>query len=398
MNSQFNNQNANHNVVGFTINARLTLYCNADCTYCCSERGYKKLQYISPSEFGRCIDAIISYWEHTSKVRPTHVTIQYLGGEISLIPVADLQAIVHQTRNQLTAKGVEVKDGLQTHLLGPKHKLEHLHHLFDGRLATTVDNHTSHRKISGSSARYQALFKQNDEYFNLHHQRLPAVVVLDDNSASFIHDELILANRQHRPLTIRPIYMGRLAVALPTTKTLNRVLTTLFDDWFLKMGILVEPFLTLVKKRLVDHSPDYQHSGSLNGCHHCNDCARRSISIEPNGDLYLCTELADAGYGFLGNALTGNINTEQWNRLDARRCNLPEECFQCDYYTACQGGCMADSLLYHQDLYGKSPTCEAWKQIFGKIDKAIQERSISDVMRWVRLIEDRSIMSALGAA
>ena len=119
-------------------------------------------------------------------------------------------------------------------------------------------------------------------------------------------------------------------------------------------------------------------AGIQNGmCPWLHNCTGTFISIEPTGELYNCSEMADINGFPFGNIfeikdLKEIINIENFKKLYKRRIKLPQDCLTCKYFKYCQGGCMRDSYINEKsfgDLYGKTWACKAWKNMFKKIEQ-----------------------------
>ncbi|WP_310622240.1 radical SAM protein [Flexibacterium corallicola] len=112
-------------------------------------------------------------------------------------------------------------------------------------------------------------------------------------------------------------------------------------------------------------------------CPWTRTCGGRFLGVEPNGDVYNCSEFADLGdtdYCF------GNLETDSVDQMlmsgpaklmRLRRIKLPVDCTTCSHFKECGGGCMRDAVLYGRGLGGKFYYCWSWKQVFAHIKNSI---------------------------
>ena len=372
----------------FTLHVRLTKACNADCSYCSSwqENPDKRM---SPQQFREALISMYDTWQRLG-IQVTHLTIEYVGGEILLIPTEELRDVVQFARSFFQDRGIHVHDGVQTNLLGSERRINNLRSLFGTRIGTSIDDYTGQRTLNGSADGYQTFFRQSEARFE---EPLPAVFTLDPLSVPHALDLLERAEVEGRPLTLRPAFTGGREVTHLPAHELESVLCAVFDRWVMRSPIAVEPLATLLSRRLSDHG--YQIDDDPEGfCPHQSNCTRRSMSLEPNGDLYVCQEMGDAGLGRLGNALTGLWDPETWSELDARPRRLTPECYQCDYYRSCQGGCMLQSHQHGHGFHGRTDYCSVWKALFSCIDLAIERETPAKVGAWLSelLARERALM------
>ena len=339
---------------------------------------------MSPDQFRQALTALYDRWCGEG-ILITHLTIEYVGGEILLVPTDELEEVVLYARQFFANRGIQVHDGVQTNLLGSERRLAHLEKLFGDRIGTSVDDYTGQRTLKGDATRYQTFFRQSEAHFN---RSLPAVFTLDAMTAPHALHLLKRAEEEGRPLTYRPAFAGGKDITHLPPAVLDAVLIALFDHWACTSPISVEPLTSLLSRRLgdygvmIDDDPD-------GFCPHQSNCTRRSMSLEPNGDLYVCQEMGDAGLGRLGNALTGHWDPDTWDELDARPRRLLVDCYQCDYYKSCQGGCMLQSHQHGHGFHGRTDYCSVWKSLFARMDDTIKSRGAEAVAAWLSGIAQR---------
>ena len=341
---------------------------------------------MSPENFKESLDFIWRVWEEKG-MEPEYLTIEYVGGEILLVPPKELEETVKYARRFFKSKGVTMKDGVQSNLIGSSRRLTHLFELFSGRVGTSIDNTTSKRTLKGSRDAYVNQFNASDDYFRKHHAKvIPGVFTMDRDSIGGVGNEIKQAKKDMRNITIRPVFKGGLDdVNFVTPEQLADAMTESFDLWFMKSNIILEPHAQLLRKWLslkeINPDPD---SNDL--CPFQNNCAKRSLSLEPNGDLYVCQELGDVGEYSLGNAVFNAWNDESWEVVSKRPDNLDPMCQACPYLAVCQGGCMMQAIQDGKGPYGRPDYCLSWKAIFGRIESGIEKYGKERVSKWIQSI------------
>ena len=377
--------------VPFTLHVRLTKACNANCTYCSSYMENPD-KFMNLENYKKSIEF---FWESTQKigVSITNLTIEYVGGEILLVPHEIIKEQVKFAREFFEEKNVKLSDGAQTNLIGSKRKILELKNLFNGRISTSIDSFTNQRRVGNSAKKYKVIMMAREQDIIREQEdtsKVPAVFTMDRKSIEFTKDELNKARRENRNLMIRPVFNGGSSIESITPNELGDVLVSTFDQWFMKSTTILDPHFSLLEKRLqtkLNIDPMFERSY----CSFQNDCAFKSMSLEPNGDLYICQELADAGKGKIGNALDKIWNQEVWETLSKRGLYLDKDCVSCPYLKDCQGGCMMHAMQDGNGPYGKPSYCSSWKAIFSRIDQAIEEVEYSKISNWINKIKNKQI-------
>lgn len=365
----------------FTLHIRLTKSCNANCTYCSSFQNNPD-KFMSLDDFKLSIGA---FWKKTKDlgVEISFLTIEYVGGEILLVPQDIFYEQVTYARNFFLSHGVQLKDGVQTNLIASREKVVWLSKLFPGRMGTSIDNSTDQRRIGDSHKRYRVIMLSREKAALGDSKKFPGVLTVDKKMLPHVVSELSMASRQRRNLTLRPAFVGgKSDVNHVSPSEFGHVMVNSFESWFMRMPIIVEPHYSRFRKRFNKHyginlDQDYSY------CAFQSDCAVKSMSIEPNGDVYICQELADKGYGLLGNLLNGEWNDSAWGSILARSENLSMDCLECPYLSECRGGCMMQSVEAGAGIYGKPAYCESWKMMFSAYDSAILSTDKAMVIRWL---------------
>lgn len=363
-----------------TIHARLLKGCNADCSYCSSWEEDPAVR-ISPDDFAKALTFVVD------KVVPvmgcggqdSTVSIQYVGGEILLVPKHELREIVYSARDILQQHFGTVIDGVQSNLIASERRILDLDTLFAGRIGTSVDGKGSQRTVAGSSAVYRKIFAKSRAILSERRGRNPgAIFVVDRQGLVGLEEEMEAASSHGNPLVLRPVFNGGREVDGATVEELASGMGAAFDKWAMRSLVAVEPFMHLLNKRLFA-------SNVVGGvCPFQRDCAQVSIDIEPDGTLYTCLDMADSQQMPFGNALLGKFDRDQFDILVARRDNIDPRCSRCPFFDACQGGCMSEAIHHTGSVYGRSDLCLVWTTLFKKIDDLITTHGRPAVRDWVQ--------------
>ncbi|GEM_PF-1377673 len=370
----------------FTLNVRLTARCNADCVYCSSDPHRNAGRYLRPGEYLRILQFLWRAWADLG-IRPTHVVLQYIGGEILTIPEPALRALIAVGRRFFHMNGVWVNDGAQSNLIGSRHSVGVLREIFGDRIGTSVDHYTTRRTLRGSVNRYRVVLMRRLDELAGDGFHPGAVLVVDAANVERVTDELVHAEAVGYGLTLRPVYPGARTVTPAPVEKLHSVYVDTFNQWFLNGRVIVQPFYGMLRRRINHWGRTTDALHHVPGCHFQYDCAQRQVHIEPDGELYLCMDLADMGRGRIGNGLTAEFDLATWERLARRSADVHPQCHTCAYFQDCQGGCMAESAAAGLGLERKTYLCRVWISLFSRIDKAIEELGLERVREWALSLE-----------
>jgi len=363
-----------------TLHMRLTHGCNADCGYC-SSGGFGIRQVMSVPEFKKSIQFVKS-WIEKRALSPTIINIEYVGGEITLVRSDDLSAMVYYARQFFGQIGIKVVDGAQSNLLSSQEKVSHLHDLFEGRVGTSVDDYTGQRLLAGSSKKYNDTLHKNVRFIESKYKtKVPAVYVIDGESHQYAREQAVKWMSSGRNLTVRAAFSGKSKIKEVSNEDLVSAFIDVFDSWFLVSNVILEPFYSLIKKL------DLPMSECDSYCNFQNNCSVKSLNIDPNGDVYVCQEMADTKRYPLGNAIKNETNELNWQSVHLRPRKLESDCFKCPHYKICQGGCMSETLSSGGDIYDKTPYCKSWMTIFDHIKSRFEENPKKSA-EWLKKISN----------
>lgn len=374
-----------------TLHLRLTKKCNADCTYCSSWQE-QALPYMQADDFCRSIDFICDHVLPVMGVTGgpgSHASLQYTGGEILIVPRKVLKECVLYGRDRLGQVFDRVTDGCQTNLQGSDDRIAFLHTLFGPRISTSVDDFTDQRRSGGTAERYRQQTRHGRDLL-LKRRGLNAAViyVVDGAGVPHAHEQYRIVEEQGSDLTLRAVFHGGRAVGAATIPELITAYTSIYDDWIMKGRIAVQPLFQLLTTRLAVISGNSALMHANFGCPFQKNCARVSLDLEPNGDLFICLDMADSAQMKLGNAVKGHFNLNIWQSLDRRRDHLDQKCRQCRWLSSCQGGCMSEAIHHTGSPYGRTELCALWTAIFARIDNTIEQYGPDAIIEWCHTLQN----------
>lgn len=313
------------------------------------------------------------------------VTVQYIGGEISTLPSDYVKRFVEIAESSISPLFHGFKHGVQSNLVSSKAKLDFLIDAFDGNVGTSYDDKTGQRTVNGDPAKYRVVFMKNVSHAKKTIGKAPAgIIVVDRKMLPFLAEEIAEAEARKSDLTLRPAFQGGSPVDSLDSADLSQSLSSAYSKWIMRSPISIEPFHSLLRKRalrlsgIADESP---------WCPFQSDCAINSLDLEPNGDLYVCQDMADSGRFRLGNALIGEFDDDAFSLLKGRTANLSEDCLSCRYLNECRGGCMNEALEGGAGPYGKTPYCSVWKSLFFLMDETVRQYGSETVLDWLNRLE-----------
>ena len=370
-----------------TLHIRITKKCNADCSYCSSfETVTSKLMSID--------DLKTSFEFSKEKIEKINLggkrhmlTVQYIGGELLTVNSEYLLTFSNTVKEYLSPLFLNFRHGAQSNLIGSTHKINQLKEIFGSNIGTSYDNFTEQRTIKKDSEKYKKIFLKNVSHLKKEFAKsIDGVVVIDQKMKNFIFDEINLANKEKRNITLRPVFYGGSEISKLTLDELNTIYLSLFDSWFMKQNIIIEPFFSYTQKRIYNLSNNSEQLKNFSGCPSQHNCASVSLNLDPDGSLYTCQDLSDSKQLKFGNAIKKEWNSDLFLKIKDRSNKLKSDCYSCDYFKECQGGCMKEAFEQSNDIYGKTEYCFIWKNLFKKIDDSIEQYGLEKVQFWLNKI------------
>ncbi|MTH97594.1 SPASM domain-containing protein [Roseibium sp. RKSG952] len=365
-----------------TLHVRLVKGCNADCSYCSSweEDPHKRM---SAGDLSTALGFLVeSVFPVMGCAGPgSTVSVQYVGGEILLVPKDEMRDCVYAARDILSGVFGTVLDGAQSNLIGSERRVLELSALFGGRLGTSVDGRGGQRTVKGNPDAYRKIVAKSREALMKRRRQNPsAIFVVDKEGLSNVAFEVGAANEAGYSLVLRPVFQGGSDIDGASEIDLVDGLGAAFDGWVMRSSVSVEPFTHLLGRRLSETV-----LGSV--CPFQRNCAEVSLDLEPDGTLYTCLDMADSGQFPIGNALSGEFDLKLWERLRDRKKHVDPTCRACPYFEACQGGCMSEGIHATGSIYGKTHLCPVWKRLFASCDRAIAEHGTPEVSKWLHSLK-----------
>ena len=110
-----------------------------------------------------------------------------------------------------------------------------------------------------------------------------------------------------------------------------------------------------------------------NGCGH-------SLTVSPNGNVYLCDNYSMMDNTMLGSVKTGFFNVANSPGLKAfmkKIKTLPKKCMVCEFLDCCGGDCSHRRWIMKQDFKGMSYLCNGNKIFFKHFDDIIKNTGVS---------------------
>ena len=373
-----------HVMKHFTLHVRLTKKCNADCSYCSSWQA-EPITYMSVSDFKKSIDFIVDnllplYGYNRSNSHT--ITLQYIGGEIAIIPKGILYQYVFYARTRFQEVFSNIIDGVQSNLVTSERRVKAMSNLFGKNIGTSVDSLGSARTISKSPDKYREILERNIDFLRVNRNTNPGrIFVVDAEGIQNTEFEMERANNEGYDLTLRPVFLGGRDIGACTPDEIQNEFSRLFDIWFMKYNISVNPFYHLVNGILYEKTGLKDFTFKV-GCPFQKDCAEVSLDLEPDGSLFVCLDMADSNQLPLGNAITSEFNIDLWNMIKHRKEHYDLNCKSCTWLSTCQGGCMSEALHSSKSMYGKTELCSSWKTIFSKIEIGIENYGLQNVINW----------------
>ena len=382
--------------------AKPTRDCNADCSYCSSP----------PDGAGRWSDDQFKHWfDLIHDNLNSQADIIWHGGE----PMLQGPDFYWKAWEYARSIKKEIRFSIQTNLLLYKRSAwkDLFEQVFQGAISSSYEMNNKQRTIKGDAERYTRRFYQVidevvDDGFS------PLVIgTYDANNAHRAHDMYDFAlktlDEKGRSFDVRANYMfptGRVATGLEggiTPVAYGELLLELFERWIHDYrGIDIVPLSQMLDKT----------SGIEQGsrCPWTRGCGGSFLAIEPNGDLFNCSEFADIGdpnfsYGNIfngtyrgkpGSSKGGfmvpkkkadsygvNIMSTPAARAHKRRESvMPPDCFTCSHFKECEGGCHRDAVLWERGMGGKFAYCDSWKMVYGRIKEAIISGEANDYLEF----------------
>lgn len=359
-----------------TVIIKPTKYCNAGCTYCAAPPEVNGAPKWSHEQFREYFDKLAPH------LAPRAVLLWH-GGE----PMLMGPDFYWKAWEYVQSVKPGIRFSMQTNILGydTRRWKDLLSGPFERSVSTSFDPDEKHREYKGSTALYARIFWGRLEVMladgfrpkvigTYTEETSPLASTMYDKSLSF-GDKCFDIRFNYRYPAGRDGGMGEMI----SPDTYGKILLKLYDRWIVDLpDFVITPLDEMFKKTISIESMR---------CPWTNQCGGHFLGVEPNGDVYNCSEFADLGdtqymFGNLGIHTVPEIFSSMAARAAMRRrVDLPAACKTCRHFQECQGGCMRDSVLYGKGMGGKFHYCWSWMQVFDRIKETIRNGEADGVIR-----------------
>lgn len=370
----------------FTLHVRLTEACNADCSYCSTDATPDKEPFSLENFKKTCELLIQDYFSKIINTEKMGLHIQYVGGEALTVPYNELEEMVLYAREFFAPHFAYVKDGVQTNLLSSGKKVKQIMKLFNGRVGSSVDSFSDKRTYKGSAENYRKIFN-NAVDRGCDGEHPASVFVVDKEGVNYAYKQYLEAKEKNYDINYFMAFQGKRNVDFCADEDeVYKEMSKIFEDWVLSdTKIRVTPIYHLLKRRVDRLRGDSSAFKQGSPCPFQHDCATSSLSIQNNGDLYLCFETSDSEVLQFGNIFEG-VDWDSWDALNKRREKMNNKCKTCKYFVECQGGCLYKSYEKTGDIYGPTDFCSVWYRLYEDFDKVIKINGLDKVNSWINSI------------
>lgn len=357
----------------YAVIAKPTRVCNANCTYCSSPPLEEMGDNWEPEW------KLEDFKYYFNKVYPHMVEGSFWiwhGGEPMLMGAKFYKDCYKYAEEIMKKNQKKIYFSMQSNMLGYNEKWHDVFaEVFGGSLSTSFDPDEKERKIKSSAENYSRIFYQSLNKILEDGFRPMVISVFSEENAHLMHKMYDLSlSYKDKSFPIRLNYChpsGRFEnegeVISPITY--GKYLIEIYNRWISDNPNFTVTPLDIMFKKVI----------GLDGEGHCpwtRKCGGRFVEIEPNGDIYNCSEFADIGKKYcFGNLkekeLDVLLNSKQALQIKRRAIQLPVSCMNCEHFDDCEGGCSRDAVLFKNGMYGKFHYCLSWKMVFSRIKESI---------------------------
>jgi len=358
-----------------TIIIKPTHKCNADCSYCCVAN--------HDTSFKMTFEDFKRYFDNLIPVLHDRATFIWHGGE-PMILGTDFYYKCHE---YAIKSKPDIQFSMQSNiLLYNKDWKELILKVMNGGVSTSYDPDEKSRTIGGNTKKYHEVFFNKLE--QLVNDNLSTVVIatFGEETIPYAHKMYEFANhysQNAKSFGIRLNYRdpeGRMKNkgVMVQPELYGQMLIDIYNRWIKEVpNFKIIPMSQLLSK-VLGHEE--------NRCPWTASCARSFIGLEPNGDVYNCASFSDIEreefcFGNLNSASIQEIlNSGPAIKLQRRVHKLPDECIACPHFQECRGGCMKESVLFSDNLYGKTYYCKAWYNILERIKETVKSGEAAPII------------------
>ena len=320
-----------------------------------------------------------------SAAAPELLDVSFLGGEPASLPPGHLESLGATVRAFARERGILLRDGVQSALIGSPPRLRRVTRFASGRVGTSTDPRTLARRIgsapSGALTYRRASLRGRATTARAVGAMPGAVFVVDRAACATPRTTLDLCLGEARALSAPLVLstargVGRGPGSVPDVLPLVRFHTLGVRRWLLRESFPVLPWADQLARFLGLAAP-----GGL--CGHQRDCTSRNLFVDHDGTVSLCQELAHQEVAPPVARAGEPVDPTAHVSYDQRRSTIDPACRVCRWRSPCQGGCMASSLAAGRGLYGRPLECPAWKSVFATFAGSERTHGRDALVRWL---------------
>ncbi|MFC4236197.1 radical SAM/SPASM domain-containing protein [Thalassospira xianhensis] len=366
-----------------TVIVKPTKHCTAQCDYCSAPPEVNGAPKWSVDQFKQYFDKLAPYLTGRA-------VLIWHGGEPMLMPPDFYWKAFEYARSI----NPEVRFSIQSNLLSydSKRWKDVFEQVFEGSVSTSFDPDERNRYFKGSTKLYSKIFwKRMDALIG--DGFVPKIIGTYTDETADLADVMYERVKEYGAMAPNLRFNYRYPAGRDSGKgelispdNYGRMIIRLYDRWIKELPeFTITPLDEMLKK--VIHL-------EVNRCPWTRECGGRFLGIEPNGDVYNCSEFADLGdteYRF-GNidehTIPEMMRSLPARRIRRRRVELPMDCTTCRHFSECEGGCMRDAVLYDRGLGGKFYYCWSWKMTFDRIKESVRNGEADGAIRKFKMDPD----------
>lgn len=323
--SKFNNMKFGNQTLTLTILTNLD--CNMTCKYC-HENGFLTKEYIgieTENKILKWLNNQINTYGYKKLI------IYYYGGE-PLLNMRFINSFSKKVRQLSSIKKIDVDFTLTTNgtLLDDKIVCD----LLDNNIRSiqvSIDGdkyiHDKRRQLKNGCSSFDVIM----EKINLYKQKLDFTIRCNvDNQNKDRIENLMMYLKENNLNKYIKFYIDFVSQTHNKTSHNNKYLLKNTKEMI---------YITSLWKKQLDYGLELYGKNIIEGL--CGNVNKSNITINPNGDIYICPGLCG-----IDQLKVGNIDTGFNKLMDIfEKVNIWENCLDCKYLPMCSGGCRAQSYI-----------------------------------------------------
>jgi uncharacterized protein len=362
-----------------TVIIKPTHNCNLNCEYCYVGEDAQKGRMNSKT-LENSFEKTIKGFTDKSHNHIDSVEFLWHGGE-PLTMGLDFFKVITELTNFYKKIGYNIKNSIQTNgTLLNEETIEYFtnkeHEFFIGlSLDGPKEIHDKTRHYNDKTGSFDEVWK-NILILKKYKKKIGAISVINKLNIDFIPEIYEFFKENDLSLKANPLINSGNAVKNKqslgiTPVEYGKAMINLFNLWFYdpkpNLDMTIDNLDSIVRMKLTNQSF---------GCNYSKSCQNSFISIGPNGDIYPCgrfDEIPEFRYGNINeDSLEKALNNPKRFELLQRTSNI-ESCRNCEHKTICNSGCIHNAYVTRENIYDKDYYCLAYKMIFGKVFKSIND-------------------------